>query len=74
MTIALANGAKEIIPTENIATAVRVAKGSKNSLLCGERNGKTIEGFNLGNSPRNTLLRSLKINLLYSAQLTEPLQ
>ena len=51
MTIALANGAKEIIPTENIATAVRVAKGSKNSLLCGERNGKTIEGFNLGNSP-----------------------
>jgi hypothetical protein len=26
MTIALANGAKEIIPTENIATAVRVAK------------------------------------------------
>lgn len=51
MTIALANGAKEIIPTENIATAVRVAKGSKNSLLCGERNGKLIDGFNLGNSP-----------------------
>lgn len=51
MTIALANGAKEIIPTENIATAVRVAKGSKNSLLCGERNGKVVDGFNLGNSP-----------------------
>ncbi|MBK8550369.1 MAG: 2-phosphosulfolactate phosphatase [Ignavibacteria bacterium] len=51
MTIALANGAKEIIPTENIATAVRVAKGSKNSLLCGERNGRIVEGFNLGNSP-----------------------
>jgi 2-phosphosulfolactate phosphatase len=51
MTIALTNGAKEIIPTENIATAVRVAKGSKNSLLCGERNGKVVEGFNLGNSP-----------------------
>ena len=51
MTIALANGAKEIIPTESIATAVRVAKGSKNSLLCGERNGKVVEGFNLGNSP-----------------------
>ncbi len=51
MTIALANGAKEIIPTENIATAVRVAKGSKNSMLCGERNGKIVDGFNLGNSP-----------------------
>ncbi|MEO8447039.1 MAG: 2-phosphosulfolactate phosphatase [bacterium] len=51
MTIALANGAKEIIPTENIATAVRVAKGSKNSMLCGERNGKVVDGFNLGNSP-----------------------
>ncbi len=51
MTIALANGAKEIIPTENIAMAVRVAKGSKNNLLCGERNGKVVDGFNLGNSP-----------------------
>lgn len=51
MTIALANGAKEVIPTENIATAVRVAKGSKNSVLCGERNGKVIDGFKLGNSP-----------------------
>ncbi len=51
MTIALANGAKEIIPTETIATAVRVAKGSKNSMLCGERNGKIVDGFNLGNSP-----------------------
>lgn len=51
MTIALAKGAKEIIPAENIATAVRVAKGSKNNLLCGERNGKVVDGFNLGNSP-----------------------
>lgn len=51
MTIALANGAKEIIPTETIATAVRVAKGSKNSMLCGERNGRIVDGFNLGNSP-----------------------
>lgn len=51
MTMALANGAREIIPTENIAMAVRVAKGSKNNLLCGERNGKIVDGFNLGNSP-----------------------
>ncbi|CAN5496333.1 2-phosphosulfolactate phosphatase [soil metagenome] len=51
ISTALANGAKEIIPTETIATAVRVAKGSTNSLLCGERNGKIVEGFDLGNSP-----------------------
>jgi len=51
MSVALVNGAKEIIPTENIATAVRVAKGSKNSVLCGERNGKVVDGFNMGNSP-----------------------
>ncbi|MBL0107688.1 MAG: 2-phosphosulfolactate phosphatase [Ignavibacteria bacterium] len=51
IAVALTNGAKEIIPTENIATAVRVAKGSKNSILCGERNGKIVDGFNLGNSP-----------------------
>lgn len=51
ISVALTNGAKEIIPTENISTAVRVAKGSKNSLLCGERNGKIVDGFNLGNSP-----------------------
>lgn len=51
ITVSLANGAKEVIPTENIATAVRVAKGSKNSILCGERNGRVIDGFKLGNSP-----------------------
>lgn len=51
MTIALANGAKEIIPTETTANAARIAKGSANSLLCGERSGKIVEGFDLGNSP-----------------------
>ena len=49
---ALSNGAKEIIPAESTNVAVRIAKGSgKNTLLCGERGGKIVEGFNLGNSP-----------------------
>ncbi len=60
ITIALANGAKEIIPTENIATAVRVAKGSKNSILCGERNGRVIDGFTLGNSPLEYTTEEIK--------------
>lgn len=51
MTAGLANGAREIIPTEDVATAGRIGRGSEGqSLLCGERNGKVIEGFNLGNS------------------------
>ncbi|RPI16255.1 MAG: 2-phosphosulfolactate phosphatase [Ignavibacteriae bacterium] len=51
MSIGLANGAKEIIPTEDVATAGLIGRNSQGqALLCGERNGKVIEGFNLGNS------------------------
>jgi 2-phosphosulfolactate phosphatase len=51
MATGLANGAKEIIPTEDVATAGMIGRNSEGqSLLCGERNGKLIEGFNLGNS------------------------
>jgi 2-phosphosulfolactate phosphatase len=60
ITVSLANGAKEVIPTENIATAVRVAKGSKNSILCGERNGRVIDGFKLGNSPLEYTTEEIK--------------
>ncbi len=48
---ALVNGAKEIIPAENPSVAARISKGLGNSVLCGERSGKVIEGFKLGNSP-----------------------
>lgn len=50
---ALANGAKSIIPTPSIEDAVKIAKNLERStfLLCGERNTKVIEGFDLGNSP-----------------------
>lgn len=52
MLVALANGAKEIVPADSINTAARIAKGlGKNTLLCGERAGKIVKGFNLGNSP-----------------------
>lgn len=48
---ALVNGAKEVIPAESVSVAARISKGLGNSILCGERNGKVIEGFKLGNSP-----------------------
>jgi 2-phosphosulfolactate phosphatase len=39
------------VPTEDVATAGLIGRNSQGtSLLCGERNGKVIEGFNLGNS------------------------
>lgn len=51
ITVALINGAKEVIPAESVSTAARISKGLGKSILCGERNGKVIEGFALGNSP-----------------------
>ncbi len=46
---ALANGALCVKPVVNLARA-RMEK-SKNTLICGERNGVKPKGFDLGNSP-----------------------
>lgn len=50
---ALANGARAVFPQGSIDEAVRLAQnlGRENVLLCGERRGLRIEGFDLGNSP-----------------------
>lgn len=50
---ALNNGAKDIIPVESQEDATRLMQeiGRKYVLLCGERGGQKIEGFDLGNSP-----------------------
>lgn len=51
---ALANGARVVYPSAGIDDAVRIAQamGRDNALLCGERRCLPIEGFDLGNSPR----------------------
>lgn len=51
---ALANGARSVSPVAGIDEAVRVAQGigRDRALLCGERRSLPIEGFDLGNSPR----------------------
>jgi len=51
---ALANGAKSIYPASSIEEALRLANtfGRDDVLLCGERKCLPIEGFDLGNSPR----------------------
>ena len=50
---ALANGARGIFPTALPEEAVKLASslGREDTLLCGERKGLRIEGFDLGNSP-----------------------
>ncbi len=51
---ALANGARAIYPTVSTEEAIRLANslGRDDTLLCGERKGLKVEGFDLGNSPR----------------------
>ncbi len=50
---ALSNGAKEIIPVTTVESAMKIVGNlfGDVTLLGGERQGKMIEGFNLGNSP-----------------------
>src|SRR3989304_1993755 len=51
--VALANGAREIIPVASIDAAGELKQklGKEHVLLCGEGEGQKIEGFDLGNSP-----------------------
>ena len=50
---ALANGARAIFPIVSTEEAVKLASslGREDTLLCGERKGLKVEGFDLGNSP-----------------------
>lgn len=50
---ALTNGAKGVIPVADMAEASRISQSvnSDNYLLCGEKDGVKIEGYDLGNSP-----------------------
>lgn len=54
MTEAMANGATNVLPVNNIEEAIALyrARGEENSVLAGEREGQQIDGFDLGNSPQ----------------------
>ena len=65
MVTGLANGAKEIIPTDSIASAGMIGRNSQGqALLCGERHAKLIEGFNLGNSIKEYREENVKGKIL----------
>lgn len=53
ITTAIANGAKKVIPVEDMGDASKIAHtmDSNDYLLCGEKNGVKIDGYHLGNSP-----------------------
>jgi 2-phosphosulfolactate phosphatase len=50
---AIHNGARAVVPAASTEEAIRIAQsiGRRDVLLCGERGGEPIEGFDLGNSP-----------------------
>lgn len=57
LVTALANGCREVIPVDTVERAMSTRKriGPQGVLLCGERGGRKIQGFDLGNSPREYL-------------------
>lgn len=50
---ALKNGAKGVIPVQDMEEASKISQNvdSDNYLLCGEKDGEKIQGYDLGNSP-----------------------
>lgn len=58
----LGNGAKSVIPAESVSEVVKIAKNldKETYLLCGERNTKVIDGFDLGNSPLEFTSKKVK--------------
>ena len=52
ITFAIANGATAITPVLTPEDAFRLAADQPNTLIGGERGGMKVDGFDLGNSPR----------------------
>ena len=54
MVEALVNGARGVYPAASTEEAIKLASslGRDDTLLCGERKGLMVDGFDLGNSPR----------------------
>ena len=52
ITFAVANGATVITPVLTPEDAFRIAADQPNTLIGGERGGLKVDGFDLGNSPR----------------------
>jgi 2-phosphosulfolactate phosphatase len=51
LTVALSNGAARVVPVASVAAAFARKQREPDALLCGERDGLKVPGFDLGNSP-----------------------
>jgi 2-phosphosulfolactate phosphatase len=51
LTMARLHGARRVLPAVTVEAARTLARRHPDVLLCGERDGRRIEGFDLGNSP-----------------------
>ena len=51
LTVALQNGARHVLPAATPAEAFARRDRESDALICGERDGRKVEGFDLGNSP-----------------------
>jgi 2-phosphosulfolactate phosphatase len=51
LSVALDNGARAVIPVASPEAALAIRAREPGALLCGERQGLRIPGFDLGNSP-----------------------
>lgn len=69
MAAALGAGCREIVPCSSIEEASRLAEtlGRSHVLLCGERDGRMIDGFDLGNSPLEFVPEAVKDRTLIMA-------
>jgi len=51
LTVAFCHGATRVVPVATPEAAFALRAGGQEARLCGERDGRMIEGFDLGNSP-----------------------
>lgn len=51
LTTALANGARAVLPASSPEEAFALKRRHPAALICGERDGRKVAGFDLGNSP-----------------------
>ncbi len=73
---ALQNGAAKIIPVKTVEEATRLHEtlDPKTSLLCGEREGRKVSGFQLGNSPREFTRKKVNgATLIFASTNASPL-
>ncbi len=73
---ALLNGAVKIIPVKTVEEATRIHEtlDAKTSLLCGEREGRKVSGFALGNSPREFTRKKVSgATLIFASTNLSPL-